>query len=532
MRVPTQRQKPKEAQVVSWTAPTSGWIANRNLAQPGARNPDGTAVSGAYILDNFVPTGTGARLRRGNTEHADISGDTIVSMFSYAYGGASRLFAADSTKISDVTTTPTDAITGQTSGDWVSVQFSTSDGPYLRLVNGADTPLVYDGTAFSTTPALTFPGDPGDPSPEDLNYVCAYQNRLFFIEKDSLDVWYLPVGQIGGELTKFPLGGVFEMGGSLLFCATWSNDSGAQGGLSEQIIFVTTEGEVAVYQGDNPGEASSWGKVGVYRIGRPLGKRAWVRAGADIVIATSTGLVPISAAVRVDYAALAPHAVSYPIEDVWSEAVRRRPGLGWMAAIWPFQQIAIIAPPFSQSLPVESFVVNLRTGAWCRFTGWDIRSMAVFGDRLFFGTVDGRVMEAMSGGQDDGAPYTGVYLPLFDDFGTPANIKIMRSGRAFLRSRVDLDVALAGHSDFNTELPPPPEAPLIGESGLWGSATWGSSTWGDESDLITVRYWQTVNASDTTLSMSLQVTSDDLVPLDVEIIRLDATIVGGDILTR
>src|SRR5690606_20309511 len=204
----------------------------------------------------------------------------------------------------------------------------------------------------------------------------------------------------------------------------------------------------------------------------------------------------------------------------------------WMAAIWPFQQIAIIAPPFSQSLPVESVVVNVRTGAWCRFTGWDIRSLAVFGGRLFFGPVDGRAIEAMSGGQDGGAPYAGVYPPLFDDFGTPANIKIMRSGRAFLRSRVDLDVALAGHSDFNTELPPPPEAPLIGESGLWGSATWGSSTWGDESDLITVRYWQTVNASDTTLSMSLQVTSDDLVPLDVEIIRLDATIVGGDILTR
>src|SRR3546814_7978346 len=62
-----------------------------------------------------------------------------------------------------------------------------------------------------------------------------------------------------------------------------SSDSG----LSEQNIFVSTEGEVAVYQGSDPGEAATWSKVGVYRIGKPLGARAHFRGGGDIAIATS-----------------------------------------------------------------------------------------------------------------------------------------------------------------------------------------------------------------------------------------------------
>lgn len=51
-------------------------------------------------------------------------------------------------------------------------------------------------------------------TPEDLNYVWVYKNRLFFVEKDSLNAWYLPVDSIGGAAEKFPLGGVFTRGGS------------------------------------------------------------------------------------------------------------------------------------------------------------------------------------------------------------------------------------------------------------------------------------------------------------------------------
>lgn len=532
MRVPTRKQKPRTAQVKSWPSPRSGWISNRNLAQPGARGPDGTPISGAQILDNFFPTATTARLRRGYDEYADITGGTIGSMFAYLNGNNRKIFAADNDKIVDVTTvTVTDEVTGLTSSDWISTQFATAGGVFLRLVNGEDTPLVYDGAAFSTAPALTFAAPDGALTPDILNFVWAFANRLFFVEKESLNAWYLGAGEIGGELTKFPLSGVFERGGSLLFGTIWSNDSGNQGGLSEQCVFVSTEGEVAVYQGSNPGDANDWRKVGVYRIGRPLGKRAWFRAGGDVVIATTVGLISLASAVSKDFAALAPTAVSYPIEDAWNDAVHARGEGGWQCEVWAAQQMALVIPPYLYSLEKEIFVVNLRTGAWCRFTGWDMRSVVVFEDRMFFGSVEGRINEALTTGYDKETPYTGVYVPLFEDLGTPANKKIVRLARATFRARPDGLVLLGMHVDFRVELPVAPDTSPVQQRNEWGSAIWGSSTWGEGSDLETIENWQSVAAAGYAIAPSLQVTSGDLVPLDVEIVRIDATYTVGGIVT-
>lgn len=532
MRLPTRSQKPREAQVKSWPAPRNGWIANRNLAQPGARNPDGSVVSGALILDNFFPTATTARLRRGYELHADIGGAEVDTLFAYIAGTNEKLFAADAGKIANIGgVMPVDEVTGLSGGDWISAQFASSGGIYLRLVNGTDTPLVYDGTDFDTFPALTFAGAYNGDDTSILNFVWPHGNRLFFVEKDSLNAWYLPVGQIGGELTQLPLGGVFERGGSLLFGAIWSNDSGAQGGLSQQVIFVSSEGEVAVFQGSNPGDVNDWRKVGVYRIGRPLGKRAWFRAGGDIMIATSVGLVPLSAAVTRDFAAIAPAAISYPIEDAWNRAVHLRGAGEWRCELWPTQQMALIIPPFTQSLESEVFVVNVRTGAWCRFTGWDVRSTVVFKERLYFGAPEGQVMIALSGGQDGGEPYAGVYVPLFDDFGTPTNRKIAQFARASIRARQQVALELTTHADFIIDLPTAPQAVDVLDTGVWGAAFWGSSNWGEATDLITLEDWQSVSAAGTTLSAAMQVPSDDPVPMDVEIVRVDVTYTMADIVT-
>src|SRR3546814_4932486 len=115
-----------------------------------------------------------------------------------------------------------------------------------------------------------------------MSYVWVYKSRLWFAQKDSMTAWYMDnADSIGGTAEPFPLGGVFGLGGSLLFGSAWSIDSSSDSGLSEQNIFVSTEGEVAVYQGSDPGEAATWSKVGVYRIGKPLGARAHFRRSEE-----------------------------------------------------------------------------------------------------------------------------------------------------------------------------------------------------------------------------------------------------------
>src|SRR5690606_34962161 len=70
---------------------------------------------------------------------------------------------------------------------------------------------------------ISFP-DEYNMTTADLIYPFVYKQRLFFVQRESMNVWYLPVDQIGGELTLLPLAGVFEKGGQIVFGTTWSND--------------------------------------------------------------------------------------------------------------------------------------------------------------------------------------------------------------------------------------------------------------------------------------------------------------------
>jgi hypothetical protein len=365
----------------------------------------------------------------------------------------------------------------------------------------------------------------------DLSFVWSYKNRLFFVEKDSLDAWYLPVDQIGGALTKFPLGGVFPRGGSLLFGATWSLDSGASGGLSEQCVFITTEGEVAVYQGTDPSDAAAWSKVGVYRIGKPLGKNAWIRAGGDLVIATSIGFVPLSQAIQRDYAALSPSAVSYPIEEAWNETVLLRGDDPWHCEVWPESQLVAVAPPNETEDPVM-YVANARTGAWARYTGWRATCMEVWRGRMFFGSTDGLVLEANVTGADADVPYTAAYIPLFDDIRQPASLKIGELARATMRSSVaSLNEKITFRSDFDETLATVPDAPPASSTNEWGTAIWGESVWGASSPVFLTQKWKSIGGTGYAISTLVQITSGSVVPLDAELIRLDVTYQVGDYVT-
>lgn len=530
MRTPTQKRKPRRSQLASFPAPTGGKVSNRNLAL--ARDPN--QPPGAAVLDDWFPTATGCILRRGIIRRASIvADDPVLSIFSYISGSSQQLFAAVSTGIRDITTVATpdvfsgpDVLTGQTSGNWNVVQFATAGGEFLIGVNGTDPAFVYDGATFAAT-TITVPFGSGlDTS--DLSYVWVYKQRIYFLQKDSMNVWYLPVDSIGGALTLLPLGGVFVRGGTLTWGQAWSLDSGGSGGLSEQCVFVTTEGEVAAYQGLFPGDAS-WAKVSSYRIGRPMGDKAFMRAGGDIVIATTVGFVSLAAASRLDYAALGQNAVSYPIEDDWAEAVQTRGQLDWRVEVWPDQQMALISPPpILGQVPIV-FVVNVNTGKWCVFNNWDVRSLGLFMGAMFFGSANGTVRQAMVGGTDEGLPYTGQIVPLFEDLGQPGNVKIAKMARAVIRSSFEANPRLSGQSNYIVDLPPPPSLGIPPAGSEWGVGLWGEALWGESRTSIVTADWVPVGAYGHDISIGVQVTSGSTAPVDAELVRIDVIFDLGEV---
>jgi len=638
MRPPAQYAVRRRTNVKLFPAPIGGWIANRSLAIPsGPGLPPGAAV-----LENWFPTASRVVMRRGSALYATLGlGDEATkSLFSYKNGPQEELFGATDTDIYDITsvdtpfnymletdtgdvlvtdtgdtfgqdsTTELAVVTGQTNGDWVVLQFATSGGVYLVLVNGTDPELLYDGTnwypigdtpimalnydaetvAFvvggtltggtsgataeilkvidnGTTGTLwirdvtgtfqnneTITGSLGGSATSDgvasqlapgitgiatnlFSYVWSYKNRLFYVEKDSLNAWYLATDAVGGAATKFPLGGIFQRGGSLVFGGTWSLDSGSGGsGLSQQCVFVTSEGEIAVYQGTNPGDANDWSLVGVYRIGKPLGKQAHFRAGGDMAIATDIGLLPLSTAVQRDYAALSPSAISFSIEDAWNAEVQARAGLAeWHCEVWPSAQMVIVTLPTVNERRPTWFVANARTGAWAPFIGWDANCLEIFQNRCFFGSQDGRVVEANITGQDEGVPYTAACSPLFDDLGAPSALKIAEIARAVIRSKGEPREKISILREFDEALPAAPDTAIVNDSSAWNVGVWGeaegAAVWGEITPLRTSQPWRVVDGHGYVMSPCVQITSGSIVPLDAELIRTELAFETADQIT-
>lgn len=530
MRRPALKVAPIAERFQTFPAPVGGWIANVNLATPGARRPDGSRVNGAAVLENWFPTATGTRMRGGSQKYATIGDGTsdVVSMFSYVNGNNRKFYAADEVAIYDITTivsstvSPAAAVGSLTNTDGVSaVQFATAGGTFLRVVNGADTPQVFDGTSWGTAPAIT------GATPTTLSFVWSFKQRLFFIQKDTLDAWYLPVDSIGGVAVKLPLGGVFTRGGTLIFGASWSLDENA--GLSACCVFVTSEGEVAVYRGTDPSAAATWALVGVYRIGKPRGPKAFIHAGGDLVIATDIGFVPLSQAIARDFAALSPNAVSYPIEDAWNDAVDARSSGDWNCEVWPSKQMVLVSIHGEPGDQGQMFAANARTGAWGLFTGWDGKCLHVFGDRCFYGSTEGMVIECEVTGSDQDAAYTATCVPLFDPLKSPASLKTGLMARAVLRAPAPILARLSLQKDYNVVLPTAPDDVSVLASDLWGTGKWGESTWGTEPEKNTYKAWQPVPGSGNALSVATQITSGGVAPPNVDLVQTDMTYELGEV---
>lgn len=360
----------------------------------------------------------------------------------------------------------------------------------------------------------------------DLSYIFAHQNRLFVIEKNSLIAWYLPAGQVGGAASSLNLSGVFQRGGSILFGATWSLDSGD--GLDDKCVFVTTQGEVAIYSGTDPSNASTWRLEGRYDIGRPLGRNGHIRVGGDLLIATDDGIVPLSTTLTKDPSDLTLAAVTRAIKATWRDEVARAESpvdlLKWttgelMIAIFPEATRALTA--------------NLQSNAWAIQTGWSGVCGATLGDTAYVAQSDGKVKQIDITGADMGAAFTAKVCCAFSDFGSTLDYKQPSMMRAAWFADDAFNARYGIAVDYNVEFP---SAPSVGaevassDRLVWGSGNWGAKLWaGDVEDPTTgvVDFWQSVVGNGFALAPTVQLTSGGVEKMAVELARIDYMVETG-----
>ncbi|MGE3874295.1 MAG: hypothetical protein AB7F74_15195 [Parvibaculaceae bacterium] len=503
----------------AFPAPVGGWITSESLAfdKPG----------GASVLENFFPTTRGIRPRGGRLRHATIDAG-VMSLMAWRSGTSERIFATDAAAIYDITNPasptaqPAADLSGLGSGFFSSTMFSTAGGDFLIAVNGTDPHRNYNGAAWATTPAIT------GVASSTLSYVWVFKNRLFFIQKNTMYAWCLPVDSIGGAATQISLSGVFKKGGSLLFGTTWSVDAGD--GMDDICVFVTSAGEMAAFAGTDPADPDAWGLAGTYDIGRPLGPNAHFRAGGDVVIATLDGLVPLSAAKEKDPAALTLASITRAIEDEWrSQALARQSSRSWSCVKWVARNMAIIGLPAVGTSDVYCYVVNLLTGAWAKYTDWDLSCSIESGSLVYFGTPGGGVFIAEAGGTDDGQAYLSTFIGRYDHLRTPSATKTAKMARTTWLYRKPINPRVSCSFNYLPSLPPYPAAASHPSLDVWDVALWDAGLWDSSTTQQTVTRWVSLSGQGFAMAPNVQVTNSHLAPPEAELVSVDVFYEQGGI---
>lgn len=463
----------------SRSPPVRGWNTRDSLA---AMRPEY-----AVLLDNWIPRSLWVEMRKGAEEHSTGFSAEVETLMAYRpSSGAGKLFAASDTGIFDVTSGGAigAAVSAITNAKLQHVNFATSAGQFLCAVNGTDDYRYYDGATWTTVPTFTFGA--GTLDTNTLIGVTVHQSRLFFIPKNSLKFYFMDlVGTIFGTVDVFHLDQVFTMGGYLMAMGSWTFDGGD--GPEDRAVFISSEGQVAVYTGTDPGEAASWTLAGTFFIGRPVGRRCLMKMAGDLVVLTERGLYPLSKALA-SATINRTIALSDPIEPtIAQQAQILMNTFGWQVLLHTAQNLLIVTVP---STPRVMYAMDLLSKAWCRLKGWDALCMEVFDGFLYYGSSTA-VVRAFSGVSDFGNQIEAELMSAYDYFSTRGQSKQIKLIRPHFRAAGGFSLLLGGNTDFGVEVPRAVlEVVPGGDTAVWDTALWDEAVW--SADATVAGDWQTV----------------------------------------
>lgn len=444
----TNVRRVQQAISKSLPAPTGGW----NTRDPLANMKPEYAV----ILDNWIPRAGYVELRKGDRVWCNNAPAPVESLMVYrgdATGG-DQVYAVSDGDIYDATlidTTFTSPVyTGLSNSRMQYLNFANDGGAFLIGVNGEDTPIYWDNATWDT---LTITGSSGSITldPDTLIDLVMHKRRLFFVEKDSLHVWYLGTDAIQGDAKLLDLGPVFQQGGIIASIGTWSLDGGQ--GQDDYLAIFSTQGEVAIYQGTDPDDDLVWSLVGVFVVGFPLGRRSLLKYGSDLLVLTTNGVIPLSQALSLDRAKDETVAITAQIQPTFQTSSQAYfDNFGWCAITYQQAALAIYNVPVDELTTSLQYVQNLQTGAWCSFSGLNAFCWDTTDESIFYGGLDA-VYQWNVGVTDHGNDLECDLQTAFSTFGQSGRIKHFTMIQPVLNATANVRPAIEMLVDFEDREP-------------------------------------------------------------------------------
>ena len=384
------------------------------------------------------------------------------------------------------------------------------NGTYVITKTGANT-FTYvmatnPATNAITVGSYTVLGITGANSNTFIN-VNLFKNRLYFTQKDTLACWYLDVNAIAGAASPLYFGGIARNGGYLQAMGTWTIDAGQ--GSDDYAVFVTSMGEVIVYNGTDPTTAATWALKGVWQLGQTFSRRCFTKWAGDLLLLTQDGLVPLASALqssRLDPRINITDKIYYAVSTA---ATNYYANFGWQVLYYASENMLILNIPVSGGM--EQYVMHTITKAWARFTGIQAYCFvnSVDNDVHFGG--DGFVGTFYSGNSDNGSNITGAVQQAYSYFDSPGQLKRFTLVRPILQTDNGVPTVLC---NISTDFQPVDNLgqvsfnPAILNTGKWDAATWDNKNWGG--GLVTTKNWQGVTGLGFTGSINMTVASQGI----------------------
>lgn len=450
---------------------------------------DGSAITQSVMAPLGVPVI--ASVTQSDT------GGTLANSTTYTYSVTALLNTGESLPSAEVGVTTsglgggahsvTVNITAVTGATGYKVYGRTAAGElFMATLAAGVIAWVDDG---SITPSGALPTV--DTNGKNLLGVTNFKGRAFYWANAMAGFFYAAAGAFQGTLSYFPLDYTFREGGYVRLIVTWSRDNGD--GVDDLAAFISNNGECLVYQGTDPGSVITWSLVGRFKTGRPLSVRSHEKVASQAVIATMDGFSSMDE--------LIVNQRSQELQSFGGKIIRAandaasayQANFGWECTYYPRGQMFLVNVPLAAA-QFEQYVKNTNTGSWCRFNGWNARTFCVFGDRLYFGTNDGKVVLADTGSTDGLNAYGDDGVAVERD-ATTAYLRLTQPGmksnvtgvqivcNVFAPSKASVNV----FQDYQSRNLPPVATADVGvpNQGIWDVSSWDADYWADGTNVPT-----------------------------------------------
>ena len=504
----------RNSKIVSIPAPIGGWNVRDPLPSMGPLF--------APVLDNVFCLPSEIQVRKGWSEYATFTGNA-ETIFNYnPRSGSAKMYVAannaGAVSIYDISSpgaVGAAKVTGLTEGRFKTAQCSTSGGNFLYLVNGADAPVLFDGTTWYSITTSSTPYAITNVTPSDLRDVVLHKRRLWFVEKNSLSCWYLPTDQIAGAAVEYDFAPLFKMGGYITKIDTWSLDAGE--GLDDYFVVFTSTGEVAVFKGTDPANASTWSLTGIFYIGSPVGTVGYtVKYGGDLLIINRDGLAQMSKSLMSSRVNTQLQMTDKIQPQLTADTSNYANNEGWEVFLYPTENMLIVNIPVSATDSYQ-YVMNTISGAWSRWTGIPAKCWKFSGEKIYFGGVD-YVGLAWNGQSDNGANIVAEILPAYQSFGTQSMLKRWSMGRVILAANGAVNYGSRMEIDFNLS-PNQISLPIMlaPTSATYDTSVYDGSTYGGAIQITSkwvnlsgIGYWGSIHTKIETKNADIRVYSFDI----------------------